>query len=179
MGRRLVLVALSAAVITGAWLHRSGIEHSTGAAPPPSSTTTAVGSLLGQVHVVDFIEPVPGYERSCKRGAGCVFGPPWNDPTDTTGCDTRNRILSKQLQNIRYKPGKSECKVLSGALVDPYTGATVTLANIQIDHVVSAAPMENTAIWAAQDVDDMPLSCGRVLVESSSFCEGTADLDMS
>jgi hypothetical protein len=66
------------------------------------------------------------------------FGSGW---TIEQGCDTRNIILHRDLQ----QPSVGEdCKVLSGSLSDPYTGNTLTFQRgadtsqlVQIDHVVA------------------------------------------
>ena len=75
--------------------------------------------------------PKTGYERS-------QFGDGW----DTSyGCDTRNRILTRDLKDV---VAGTDCKVLSGTLDDPYTGRTIrfvrgetTSDDVQIDHVVA------------------------------------------
>lgn len=68
------------------------------------------------------------------------FGSAWID-VDNNGCDTRNDILRRDLDDIVID---SRCRVLSGTLVEPITGNTisflrgeVTSAEVQIDHVVS------------------------------------------
>lgn len=75
--------------------------------------------------------PKTGYERS-------QFGNGWDN---TEGCDTRNRILARDLTNSTRS---EDCKVLSGTLNDPYTGKTIvfqrgetTSDDVQIDHVVA------------------------------------------
>lgn len=66
-------VAVAAAVVAiAAWLHPGldlGYRGDTVAiaAPAPSSD---LATLLDQVRVVDRIDDVPGYERSCKKGKG-------------------------------------------------------------------------------------------------------------
>jgi Protein of unknown function (DUF1524) len=70
-----------------------------------------------------------GYDRD-------KFGPAWKD-TDHNGCDTRNDILARDLDNVE-KRGK--CVVIAGSLDDPYTGKDITFAKarafqVQIDHV--------------------------------------------
>lgn len=73
------------------------------------------------------------------------FGQPWTDTADVAGghngCDTRNDILARDLTGVRTSNG---CKVLSGTLVDPYTGKVIsfirgkdTSALVQIDHLVA------------------------------------------
>jgi len=80
--------------------------------------------------------PKTGYERS-------QFGPAWSD-VDRNGCDTRNDILNRDLTSIIYKPGTHQCVVLSGTLLDPYSGEKIafergvaTSSDVQIDHVVA------------------------------------------
>lgn len=76
-----------------------------------------------------------GYDRS-------YFGEPWADE-DLNGCDTRNDILRRDLEDIRFRKG-SHCVVNSGVLHDPYVGVTIhfkrgpeTSPLVQIDHVVA------------------------------------------
>lgn len=73
-----------------------------------------------------------GYERD-------MFGEGWLD-TDNNGCDTRNDILARDLTDTTID---NQCRVLSGVLVDPYTGKTVnfvrgqqTSQEVPIDHIV-------------------------------------------
>lgn len=104
-----------------------------------------VTDLLTEVQVVDRSPSQPGYERSCDRGDGCVFGTPWTDDTTARlshdGCQTRDNILREQLDAVSMKPG-SDCKVAAGTLnPDPYTGRVIDLdhhgsvSTISIDHV--------------------------------------------
>ena len=71
------------------------------------------------------------YERS-------AFGDGW---LTTDGCDMRNIILHRDLDNTVVN---SNCKVISGLLKDPYTGKIISFKqgansskDIQIDHVVA------------------------------------------
>lgn len=73
--------------------------------------------------------PKTGYSRD-------QFGDGWGT---IQGCDTRNIILSRDLDNVVYD---EVCKVMSGVLDDPYTGETIPFnrqdaAAVQIDHVVA------------------------------------------
>ena len=75
--------------------------------------------------------PKTGYSRD-------QFGKGW--AKDYSGCDTRNRILKRDLINAVEN---SDCKILSGILKDPYTGKEINFSRkqnasaIQIDHVVA------------------------------------------
>ncbi len=144
-------MAIAAAAVSAAvWLH-PGFPRDATMAPSsaePAAVTGDVATLLQQVHVVDHIVPVAGYERGCKKGQGCVFGPAWNDPTDTSGCDARNRLLRNSLQRITFKPGTHDCKVVAGVLdPDPYTGRTVDLDEVEADHVYPLARSWSAGAW--------------------------------
>lgn len=75
--------------------------------------------------------PKTGYKRT-------EFGDGW---AIQNGCDMRNIILHRDLTKVAVSP---DCKVLSGVLIDPYTGKTINFlrgaqssADVQIDHVVA------------------------------------------
>lgn len=86
--------------------------------------------------------PKTGYTRA-------QFGQAWSDDVTVggghNGCDTRNDILRRDLRDVRFKTGTRDCVVLSGVLVDPYTGTTIDFvrgphsSKVQIDHVVALA----------------------------------------
>jgi Protein of unknown function (DUF1524) len=64
------------------------------------------------------------------------FGPAWKD-VDHNGCDTRNDILTRDLDDVEKR---NKCVVISGHLDDPYTGKAITFAkakafDVQIDHI--------------------------------------------
>ena len=67
------------------------------------------------------------------------FGPGWDT---VLGCDTRNRILKRDLTNIVLD--EDGCKINGGTLHDPYTNQQIkfqrgksTSSAVQIDHVVA------------------------------------------
>jgi hypothetical protein len=82
--------------------------------------------------------------RAVKTGyARDQFGQRWAD-VNRNGCDTRNDILQRDLTNVLFKPGTRNCVVLTGTLIDPYSGTkidfvrgNVTSMEVQIDHVVA------------------------------------------
>lgn len=103
---------------------------------------------LEKLQVVSHRKSVPGYDRRCGRGHGCVFGPAWSDDGDVPGggnsCRTRDDVLKAQLENVRTKPGTRGCVVVEGDLIDPYTGAAVHFIKsaadrVEIDHVLPLA----------------------------------------
>ena len=80
--------------------------------------------------------PKTGYTRD-------QFGQRWAD-INRNGCDTRNDILKRDLSGVVFKAKTNNCVVLTGTLIDPYSGKTinfvrgnVTSMAVQIDHVVA------------------------------------------
>ncbi|MCX6463208.1 MAG: HNH endonuclease family protein, partial [Pseudonocardiales bacterium] len=141
--RRLVVVAALAALLTGC----AGIEIVTfpDTAPPPTGDAASALAALP----VKGRAPRTGYDRD-------AFGQRWAD-VDRDGCDQRNQVLARDLSAVEFRPGTRDCVVLSGALLDPYTGDGVpflrgeaTSADVQIDHVVS---LSNAWQTGAQSLD--------------------------
>jgi hypothetical protein len=102
---------------------------------PPAAPA---GSALEALALVDVRGRAPqtGYSRD-------AFGSGWVD-TDRNGCDTRNDVLARDLTGEVLEPGTRDCTVVSGTLVDPYSGAAIefrrgegTSEAVQIDHVVA------------------------------------------
>lgn len=117
-----------------------------------------VRALLPRVVVVAAAGKVPGFDRLCSPGHACSFGSAWTDDVDVElgrdGCDTRNGILARDLQQPVFKPGPHRCVVIGGWLVDPYSGQLVELAAgaVEIDHVfpLSVAWDRGAAEWSLQ-----------------------------
>lgn len=86
------------------------------------------------------LEALPVKGRAPKTGyTRGQFGSGW---LEAGGCDTRNRILARDLKEVQYKI--NSCVVVSGSLNDPYTAKTIqfirgqtTSDDVQIDHVVA------------------------------------------
>ena len=101
------------------------------------------GSAREVAQALAQLESIPVKGRAQKTGyTRDEFGPAWAD-TDHNGCDTRNDILARDLTGETFKPGTNNCVVMTGTLVDKYTGTTInfvrgqdTSSEIQIDHVV-------------------------------------------
>jgi hypothetical protein len=90
------------------------------------------------------LETLPVKGRAPKTGyTRDQFGQAWAD-TDRNGCDTRNDILKRDMTSIIYKVKTRDCVVVSGTLVDRYSGETINFVRgnvssmeVQIDHVVA------------------------------------------
>jgi Protein of unknown function (DUF1524) len=99
------------------------------------------------------LETLPVKGRAPKTGyTRAQFGPAWKD-VDRNGCDTRNDILRRDLTTTTG----TGCRVLTGTLTDPYTGARITFvrgpnsADVQIDHIVA---LGNAWVTGAQQLTD-------------------------
>lgn len=103
--------------------------------PGTNAGSTKASELLNQIPIKGRT-PKTGYDRD-------LFGNGWGDP-DRNGCDARNDILARDLDVHSYKPGTGDCVVLTGTLLDKYTGKTIEFQRgqgtsnvVQIDHVVA------------------------------------------
>ncbi|WP_327584465.1 HNH endonuclease family protein [Nonomuraea sp. NBC_00507] len=94
--------------------------------------------------------PKTGFDRD-------EFGPAWAD-VDRNGCDTRNDILKRDLEDETFRRGTQDCIVLTGTLKDPYSGKTIefkrgqdTSMDVQIDHLIplSDAWQKGAQQWSA------------------------------
>ena len=82
--------------------------------------------------------------RAAKTGyTRAQFGQTWAD-VDRNGCDTRNDILKRDLTGEIFKEKTRQCVVLSGTLIDPFSGESINFVRgnissmeVQIDHVVA------------------------------------------
>jgi len=103
---------------------------------PAKAESIASGLSVIQAQVTKGRAAKTGYTRD-------QFGPAWAD-VDRNGCDTRNDILKRDLTNEVFKEKTNGCTVLSGTLVDPFSGETIkfvrgttTSSEVQIDHSVA------------------------------------------
>ena len=103
---------------------------------PAKAESIASGLSIIQEQITKGRAAKTGYTRA-------QFGPAWAD-VDRNGCDTRNDILKRDLTNQVYKEKTKQCVVLSGILVDPFSGESInfvqgakTSSEVQIDHVVA------------------------------------------
>jgi hypothetical protein len=97
-----------------------------------------------QPTAVSVVEKLVVKGRAPKTGyARDQFGTAWKD-VDRNGCDTRNDILNRDLTAKTFKVDSQECVLLTGILIDPYSGESInflrgvaTSSEVQIDHVVA------------------------------------------
>ena len=111
----------------------SSLGSATVTSPAPSAPPGTAARQLARLEVKGRA-PMTGYDRA-------RFGAAWLD-TDRNGCDTRNDILTRDLERRRYDPKTRGCVVVSGVLDDPFTGHLIDFTKgdghlVDIDHVVS------------------------------------------
>lgn len=126
-----VAIALSGAVFVG------GFVAPALAAPVKATTEVLAMDALATL-AVKGRAPKTGYDRDA------LFGD-WADP-DGNGCDARNDVLARDLSNKVFGTGRDKCLVLSGTLLDPYSGKKIdftrgqgTSSLVPIDHVVAVS----------------------------------------
>ena len=111
-------------------------------ASSPATEPTTTQEQLAQL-AVKGRAPKNDYDRE-------QFGQRWSDDVDVElghdGCDTRNNILARDLNEVVYKLGTNDCVVAYGTFVDPFSGQEITFSRgqdtsrlVQIDHLVALA----------------------------------------
>ena len=103
---------------------------------PAQADSVLSGLSIIESQITKGRAPKTGYTRA-------QFGHTWAD-VDRNGCDTRNDILKRDLTAEVFKERTRECVVLSGTLIDPFSGeiinfvrGNVSSMEVQIDHVVA------------------------------------------
>jgi hypothetical protein len=119
---RALAVLLAAAALAGC-----------GSAPAASVPERRPGTALAALERLEVKGRAPktGFDRE-------QFGGDW---ATVDGCDTRDRILQRDLRRITTERG-STCDVQSGLLADPYTAGPVRFerggaSEVDVDHVVA------------------------------------------
>ncbi|MDR8410081.1 HNH endonuclease family protein [Nonomuraea sp. 3-1Str] len=112
-----------------------------GLAPVTSGTDRAAARRLISRLRVKGRGPATGYART-------RYGDNWADtasgvPYAGNGCRTRDDLLTRDGQDVRYRKG-SRCEVVAMRLTDPYTGRSIEwrksrAEEVQVDHVVPLA----------------------------------------
>ncbi len=140
------LVGGGAAVSQIDW--QEGIDSFFGTQQQP---TGEYGQMLADLAVRP-PAPMTDYDRD-------HFGPAWSDDVRVegghNGCDTRNDILRRDLDDLRVRPGTHGCLIEGGVFTEPYSGEEMEFirgnADVHIDHVVALGDA-----WAkgAQELDE-------------------------
>lgn len=120
-----VLILAAAPPIVEQTIEQTNITTPSASPPiPPGGSAVALLETLA----VKGRAPKTDYSRS-------QFGSGW---ATTSGCDTRNIMLYRDLQTPVLD---DSCSVVSGTLNDPYTGRVISFtkgsSDVQIDHVVA------------------------------------------
>lgn len=123
------------ALVFLAFLITSNTPYQTSGQPEVKSISTEVSADLA----INALNKLDIKGRATKTDyVREKFGADWST---INGCDTRNVILNRDLMNVIVN---DKCEVISGALLDPYSGKTIsfirgsdTSSAVQIDHVVA------------------------------------------
>lgn len=138
----LLSAALATLALTGCEATLDATSDSTNDASPEAVQTAGqavkgpAGSALAALAKI----PIKG--RAASTGySRDEFGTAWKD-TDHNGCDQRNDVLRRDLTAETFRPKTHGCVVITGTLVDPYTGKTIAFRKqnasaVQIDHLVA------------------------------------------
>lgn len=141
-------------------------------APAPKPSSVRADSVTAPTTAVAALGAIAIKGRAAKTGYSREqFGDAWTDDNDDpgghNGCRTRDDVLARDLTDVVRAGG---CRVVSGVLLDPYTGHTIafrygpgTSTAVQIDHVValSDAWQKGAQYWDAQrrvDLANDPLN---------------------
>ncbi len=93
-----------------------------------------------QVSAISALNQLEVKGRAPKTGYSRAAFTHWSD-LNRNGCDTRNEILKRDLTQVVFKEGTRDCKVISGQLLDPFSGKVLTFSSsksaVDIDHLVS------------------------------------------
>ena len=134
LGRLGVLLLAAALVGVGAGILLPRLSPTVARVTGQNTATGSAADALNKLTVEN--------SRSAAEYDRDLFGFRKTDE-DGDGCDVREQILTRDLQNVTYTYAGS-CKVASGTLDDPYTGTTIqfvrgqrTSQAVQIDHVVA------------------------------------------
>jgi Protein of unknown function (DUF1524) len=134
--RRTVSAVAVVALTLGCSVDRP-IAAGTPSEHPSTNERGDPGVADAREELADLRVSAPGGDAGYARDR---FGQRWAD-TDHNGCDTRNDILGRDLDDVTKR---GRCVVVGGRLDDPYTGRNMTFikaeaAQVQIDHIYPLA----------------------------------------
>lgn len=131
--RRLVIAVIALIIFSTVIILNTPIESDSDTAAPDKQVKTDGATAITVLKTLAIKGRAPKTDYSREQ-----FGNGW---ATTNGCDTRNIILNRDLENVIIN---ESCQVVSGILHDPYTGKIINFARgsetsgaIQIDHVVA------------------------------------------
>lgn len=217
-GRMLVVLAavLVAVVVLGLALvigSRAGREDATSGEPGSGPAVTSevlrtpgedpTASQTTSDSVEESAEPTPTPDAGSARAALAALqvapqqtGAPYDRDLfeyraydhDRNGCDIRNDVLRRDLDEVVIRPSTNGCVVETGTLADPYTGAVLafergadTSADVQIDHVVSMANAWRTGAqgWDSQTLREFGNDPLNLLAVDGPTNQSKSDSDAS
>ena len=135
--RRSIVLSVLTVIIAGLLMWQSANQANL---TPNTNNVTEQTLQSNEELAVSVLAKIEVKGRAPKTGyARSEFGNGW---ASWKNCDTRQRILARDLTNIKL--GDDGCTVVSGDLNDPYSGEVInfirgsgTSSLVQIDHVVA------------------------------------------
>ena len=129
---------ITVALAVGVYFYNQSLPEPATLGVENSSVETSVDGWSDD-ETIETLNSLPVKGRAPKTGyTRSQFGNGW---AKKEGCDTRNTILARDLQDVKMG---DDCKVDSGVLNDPYTGTVIqfirgdkTSSAVQIDHVIA------------------------------------------
>lgn len=125
---------------------------------PPDNNVSVLGKTNEpSALATDILEKIEVKGRAPKTGyKRSQFGQGW---AELKGCNTRNYILKRDLTDTITR-SSSDCTVVSGVLIDPYTAKTInfvrgndTSDDVQIDHVVALSDAWQKGAQSLSNID--------------------------
>lgn len=139
--RRLTIVWIIA-IFTSIYVYfQANINAPNSPEPVNNNPNTVSEAPVNSSPALDSLKSLEVKGRAPKTGySRANFGGDW---AEVKGCDMRNIILKRDLENEFIDPTEG-CKVIRGTLNDPYTAAIInfqrgeqTSDDVQIDHMVA------------------------------------------
>lgn len=177
----IISILLLAAIAAIVYYYRQPIFASLGLGQPPATNRIDANNENLAINALGKLSIKPtlsndDYERK-------LFGSGW---ADWRGCNTRQKILNRDMKNIKLD--KNGCAIISGTLVDPYTGKEINLNSksavskkVQIDHVVALSNAWQTGAkqWDTAKRKQLANDDLELIAVSSSANQAKSDGDAS
>lgn len=164
-----VIIAIGAAGMA-LWLNHTEPQR---AEPPAGPDPTGTALPDAELARADLERLTVAWNRNWESYDRTAFGPGWSgrggEPRLSDGCTAREDVMKRDLTEVRLADSNS-CLVLSGTLLDPYSGERLPYnrfkaSEIEIDHVVALgdAWRSGASGWSAEQRERFANDLGNLL----------------
>ncbi|WP_067813215.1 HNH endonuclease family protein [Nocardia inohanensis] len=164
-----VLIAIGATGM-GLWLNHTEPRRTE---QPPAADPTGTPLPDTERARADLDRLTVAWNRNWESYDRNAFGPGWSgrggEPELANGCTAREDVMKRDLTEVRLAESNS-CLVLSGTLLDPYSGERLPYnrfkaSDIEIDHVVALgdAWRSGASGWSAGQRESFANDLGNLL----------------